>query len=132
MVALRRWRSPMTGGAVVEFIWWSNSCHGSTWMNANTAKHVRCPAWLRHPAMRHPCRSVLIRGQRRIPPGARQRPPWSWSGGWAGFDRVEQHPGDVEPELRIQLADARRGGEVDLGEVVGIGRATVWTPVTNS
>src|SRR3546814_4631754 len=77
-----------------------------------------CPAWLRHPAMRHPCRSVLIRGQRRIPPGARQRPPWSWSGGWAGFDRVEQHPGDVEPELRIQLADARRAGDVDLGEVV--------------
>src|SRR3546814_5153490 len=68
--------------------------------------------------MRHPGRSVLIRGQRRIPPGARQRPPWSWSGGWAGFDRVEQHPGDVEPELRILLADARRAGDVDLGEVV--------------
>src|SRR3546814_20525403 len=85
-------------------------------MNANTAKHVRCPAWLRHPAMRHPCRSVLIRGQRRIPPGARQRPPWSWSGGWAGFDRVEQHPGDVEPELRIPLADARRAGDVYPGE----------------
>src|SRR3546814_13097347 len=68
--------------------------------------------------MRNPGRSVWVRGQRRIPPGARQRPPCSWSGGWTGFDRVAQPSGAVAPELRIQLADARRAGDVDLGEPV--------------
>jgi hypothetical protein len=34
------------------------------------------------------------------------------------FDCVEQHAGDVQPELRVQLADAGRAGDVDLGQPV--------------
>src|SRR5690606_18586707 len=35
-----------------------------------------------------------------------------------GLDRVEQLAGDVEPELRIQLAYAGGAGHIDLGEEV--------------
>src|SRR5688572_16060203 len=34
------------------------------------------------------------------------------------LDRIEQHPGDVQSELRVQLADTGRTGDVDLGQVV--------------
>src|SRR3546814_848865 len=82
------------GGEGVEWMRVSNLYHGENMVNGNAEKQGWCPALLGEPARRHPCRSVLIRGQRRIPPGARKRAPLSWSGGWAGFDRVEQHPGD--------------------------------------
>src|SRR3546814_13078943 len=59
-----------------------------------------------------------IRGEKPRSPGSRPRSDRSWRCRRAGFDRVEKHAGDIQPELRIQLADARRAGDVDLGEVV--------------
>src|SRR3546814_12354794 len=58
-----------------------------------------------------------IRGEKPRSPGSRPRSDRSWRCRRAGFDRVEKHAGDTQPELRIQLADARRAGDVDLGEV---------------
>src|SRR5688572_18604389 len=34
------------------------------------------------------------------------------------LDRVEQQAGDVEAELRVELADAGGTGDVDLGQIV--------------
>ena len=34
------------------------------------------------------------------------------------LDGVEQQTGDIKPELRVQFADAGRGCDVDLGQVV--------------
>src|SRR3546814_3782127 len=59
-----------------------------------------------------------IRGEKPRSPGSRPRSDRSWRCRRAGFDRVEKHAGDIQPELRIQLADARRAGDVALGAVV--------------
>src|SRR3546814_18440014 len=58
IVALRRWRSPMTGGAATAFMRRSGFCHGSTRMNTDTAKDVPCPAHRCHAGMLYPRSSV--------------------------------------------------------------------------
>src|SRR5690606_23280248 len=96
---------------------------GSTGAASSSAKPM--------PSTSMPCTSsdstrvAPSRSRSPMPPGAAialtapvSPRPSSCSVRGAAFDGIEQQAGDVDAELRVELADAGRAGDVDLGEPV--------------